>query len=387
MNRYELYKKFIYNFISRESRKPARQPIGPISGDKDLRDDRAKFMQAMAWWVLNDKKENRFLPDEIPPEIIPVSIKSGKSTVTAIREAIVGSVIEPISQAGVLGSKARRYYYFPHKSYLEFLIANYFDSNQFTIDLYRDFMQNVNNEILTFIEEGPPTGIDQLRRGLTHNVGQIDPRIIEACATDKRIDKEISSIKKGNQHPSNIYTHYFYLKREKRGVESYLLARLADSVTTESTVATFNCIANDLATRENSNLTRSLILNCVTNVSIHNIRDYAESGNPIKIYRADIEGARYAIMSQCIKASKREFVLGINELQSLLLRTARGSFFVAIPNAERKNVKANLDMNLIKDAVGAELRPFLKKILEKRDRVSAFLPVRLFGDAENRFAS
>ncbi len=114
-------------------------------------------MQAMAWWLLNAKKENRFLPEEVPSELIPVSIRSGRQSATAVREALVGSVIEPVSQAGVLNSKAKKYYFFPHKSYLEFLVANYFDSaERFSVEMYREFMRNINGEILTFLEEGPP---------------------------------------------------------------------------------------------------------------------------------------------------------------------------------------------------------------------------------------
>jgi predicted NACHT family NTPase len=84
LNRYELYKRFIYNFLARESQKAARQPSGIVSGLKDLKDDRAKFMQAMAWWILNGKKENRFLPEEIPVDIIPAKIRSGLATSAAI---------------------------------------------------------------------------------------------------------------------------------------------------------------------------------------------------------------------------------------------------------------------------------------------------------------
>jgi hypothetical protein len=73
-------------------------------------------MRAVAWWLLNTKKENRFVAEEIPIDIVPSAFRAGRTTVTAIREAIVGSIIEPISESGMLGSKAKRYYYFPHKS-------------------------------------------------------------------------------------------------------------------------------------------------------------------------------------------------------------------------------------------------------------------------------
>ncbi len=154
LNRYELYKRFIYSFITRESQKSARQPTAVLSGTVDLRKDRQTFMQAVAWWVLTGKKENRFLPEEIPVEIIPAQTRAGRPTLAAIREAIVRSVIEPISEAGVLGNKAKKYYFFPHKSYLEFLIANYFEANRFSMEVYREFLRNINYEILKFLEGG-----------------------------------------------------------------------------------------------------------------------------------------------------------------------------------------------------------------------------------------
>jgi hypothetical protein len=145
------------------------------------------------------------------------------SKVSAIREALVGSVIEPISKSGVLGSKAKRFYYFPHKSYLEFPVANYFEANVFSIDIYGEFFRNLNHEILTFIEEGPPAGIEHLRQGLMHNLGVVDARLVEVCATDKRIEGEISPTKKANRHQSDIYTHYFYLKKNSIEPRPYLL--------------------------------------------------------------------------------------------------------------------------------------------------------------------
>src|SRR5262249_11223603 len=113
-------------------------------------------MQAMAWWVFISKKENRFVADEIPDYIIPYGLSATKSSKAAVREAIVGYVIEPISHTGVLGSKAKRYYYFPHKSYLEFLVANYFQTHE----LSQNDLSHINREMLDFIEEGPRAGVD-----------------------------------------------------------------------------------------------------------------------------------------------------------------------------------------------------------------------------------
>jgi len=382
LNRYELYKRFIYNFLASESQKAALQPTGPISGLKDLKDDRAKFMQVMAWWVLNEKKENRFLPDEIPEELIPSKIRSGLPTSAAIREALVGSVIEPISQSGVLGSKARKYYFFPHKSYLEFLVANYFEGNRFSMDVYREFMRNVNNEILTFLEEGPPIGVDNLRTGLMHNLGVIDHRIIEVCATDKRVEKEVESTKRYNHAPSHIYTHYFYLRKKGSGADRYLLARLIDSVTVESALATLVCVANELASAEKQSLSLAVIMTAITAISVHSIRNYAEERKPFEVYRSDIQGLRTAILARCIKCSKNEFVIDVAELLEFSESASRGAIFVRIPNSASLLDKARVPLSKVVKEVGPELGGYVKRIAQDRLRSTPFLNVRLMGDAE-----
>lgn len=72
---------------------------------------------------------------------------------------------------------------------------------------------------------------------------------MEVCATDKRIGREIVEDQRGNKQPSRIYSHYFYLKANKKDPEVYLLVRLVDSVTLNSALANFVCIANEWEAR------------------------------------------------------------------------------------------------------------------------------------------
>jgi hypothetical protein len=382
LNRYELYKTFIYSFLGREGQKPARQPTEGVRGETNLRDDRAKFMQAVAWWVLISKKENRFLPEEIPLEIVPASLKVGAPGSAAVREAIVGSVIEPISKAGVLGSKARKYFFFSHKSYLEFLVSNYFTNNSFSRQVYREFLANINGEILTFLEEGPYQGVDNLRRGLLHNVGLVDIRVIEVCATDKNLKKEIAEGKKQNYHPSLIYTHYFYLNRQAQDPVPYLLARLADSTTVESILATLNCISTELEKTGSRELVRAVILSCITGIAIVKVRAYVDKNDVMQIYRVDLESVRGAILSQCVWAGKKEFVLSSEALTGLIQKVPRGSLLVNIPKIERAHDKISVPADYILKELGPDYLPPVTKLIEKRgNNLKPVFPVEFIGDA------
>jgi hypothetical protein len=313
---------------------------------------------------------------------VPASIRARRNTVSAVREALVGSVIEPISRSGVLGSKAKRFYYFPHKSYLEFLVANYFEANVFSIDIYREFFRLLNHEILTFIEEGPAAGVEHLRQGLRHNLGVVDARIIEVCATDKRINEEISSTRKANRHHSDIYTHYFYLRANSIAPSSYLLARLSDSSTVDSVLATFTCIANELSSSGDSRLGRALVLNCITSVSVHNIRRYVERGELMEVFRVDGDSVRAAILSKCVQCVRpsRKIVIGMDELSSFLERMSRGMLSVHIVNRGRRYKKVEFPADYLSKTVGQELVPSVRRLVGEHRGSSALFPIKMVGE-------
>lgn len=385
LTRYELYKKFIYGFIVRESRKAARQPPAEIMNSKSLRDDRIAFMQTMAWWLLNTKKENRFYAEEIPIDSIPASIRVKKDNEAAVREALVGSVIEPVSQSGVLNSKAKRFYFFPHKSYLEFLVADYFENARFSRDDYRDFMANVNAEILSFIEEGPGGGISNLREGLMHDLGVVDARIFEICAKDRNLHSEVSLVRKETHHQSKIYTHYFYLKRMSIDPEQFLLARLSDSSTVNSALATYNCIGNELRVSGNRSLARAVVVHAFTNISYHRLRLYLERAQPIEFYQATIESLRASVLAVCLKCQRerKAFAFSAESLVALVEKASKASLFVHFPLSGKTNDKIKLSAEEILDAVGPS--PVASQLVERSRPSDPLFQIRLMADAEDRF--
>jgi hypothetical protein len=371
-----------------ETTKLARRPTKGTPTTESINADRAKFMQSMAWWILNVEKENRFLPEEIPIDMVPQSIRSGRGRETAIREAIVGSVIEPVSDMGVLGRKAKKYFFFPHKSYLEFLVANHFQSNLFSTDMYREFMQNINNEILTFLEEGPVSGIQLLRQGLTHTMGTIDLRIIEACLKDNNIEDEIETAKKKHvSYASDIYTHYFYLVRRSVDPESYLLGRIRDSRSVENAAATFNCVGAQLSISGSERLARALVLNCLTNIPIHSVRDVIQRDEEIKIYRPDTEGLRAAVVSDSIRigGTRKEIVLNLDSLAAVMQRASRHSIFVTIPILKKANTRVRLSYDFIKPALPEDWVDPLEQLFKRYSATAGKLPISLLGDAAEWF--
>jgi hypothetical protein len=381
LNRYELYKRFIYNFITRESRKAARQPTNDVLTKKDLRDDGAKFMQSMAWWLLTEKKENRFVAEEIPIELIPDGIRAKREKSAAIREAIVGSVIEPVSKTGVLGSKAKRYYYFPHKSYLEFLVANYLESHTFFRESYRKFISLVNHEILTFIEEGPSTGVARLRDGVTYSRGTIDRRVIE-CTSDKKIASEIRGSKRQNFHPIDIYTHYIYLRKHQMQPDRYLLARLADSTTAQSVLTTYNCIASELSSASKKHLARALLLNCIGSSSIHQIVRCAKTGDSVEVYGEDIDGIRLALLSKCFKRNKKKDIVLSAENMSQFIRNVCAMFgyvYVDLSNPTNKLIKLTLESEYLTEAMSEAPAIYVNSIVKRDGDSQEMIQVEIMG--------
>jgi hypothetical protein len=387
INKYELYRRFIYRFISRETRKPARRPTKGAPTSEEINADRAAFMQAMAWWILNTKKENRFLPEEIPVQLIPRTIRLNRSHETAIREALVGSVIEPVSAAGVLGRKAKKYYYFPHKSYVEFLVTNYFQNAMFSVEIYREFIRNINNEILEFLEEGPPAGIEQLRRGLLHSIGTIDPRLIEVSAKDKKVRLEINSRKTDSRPASHIYTHYFYLKENSVDPKQYLLARIKDSSTLDSFLATLNCASSELSVSGDIELAAAIALNCITSISIHNIVGVVIKGHPIRLFHADSEVFRAKIAADSIQihGERREFVLSLDRIDAAVANGSRSSLFVSIPVQQKHYDKIPLPYEFIRKVAPREWLEPLNGLLSRYASDVGRIPIQLFGNAADRF--
>jgi hypothetical protein len=333
-NRYELYEQFIYGFIRRERTKAARE-VAPESA-LPAQDPRAQFMQNTAWWILNSKKENRFIPSEISRRLIPNEIGKRHSDDAAVREALVGSVIEPMDHSGVLGKKGNRYYYFPHKSYIEFLVAQYFSYSAFTVDMYKEFIDNVTPEVLSFVQEGPVSGLENLRRGLDHATSYIQRFVIDAAATDPSIPKELAGRGLNKISAPRLYTYYLHLRRHGTA-EDFLRRQLAQSGTPGRMLALINCTADCLLDRGDRYLARTLILNFLTSVfDEFRAREYARNKAPVEVYRRDDEIAvKAAALVEAVQISNTHVSLFPDALIEVSQSGSRGVAFVQLSGTGR----------------------------------------------------
>lgn len=109
-SRYDLYFQFIYRFVQRENNKASRKFGEEHDGGWSLgySDPRTIFMQKLAWWLLTEKKENRFRAHEVPSDFVPQSIRNARGNGAALREIIVGSVVEHLAEqpTGAIRTKA-----------------------------------------------------------------------------------------------------------------------------------------------------------------------------------------------------------------------------------------------------------------------------------------
>lgn len=303
LTRYKLYVSFVYRFIVRERNKEARA-LGPENAVIG-RDSRARFMQNAAWWILNTKKENRFSPAELNPNMIPNEIKQRHGNEAALREALLGSVIEPMGHSGVLGKKGSRYYYFPHKSYIEFLVAQYFSYRNFSSDMYREFISNSSPEIVSFVEEGPPEGLVNLRSGLDFATSRIDEFIIRAAAKDPAVGTEVGTKSVDKANATRLYTYYSFLRDDGSRVAEFLRRQLSIPSVTSRTLALINCCGDYLARSGDASLARFVVLNLLTSTfDEHKLRDYVNSRRPLEFYRDDEQALKAGALSAAVRFSR-----------------------------------------------------------------------------------
>ncbi|WP_299962331.1 hypothetical protein [uncultured Roseobacter sp.] len=257
LTRYKLYEEFIKRFTTREEEKPARSLIA--QGDNfqlGYDDPRSEFMQNLAWWISTSHRENRFLPSEVPVETLPRQLRVGDKRSKGLREALVGSIVEQTSketETGVVGRKGANYYYFPHKSYIEFLVSQYFCRVSFSKEMYRTFFQFANPEMISFVKEGPNVGAENIVKGLQHVIGNVPREIIRIGALSSSLRNDAKNVNKMKASDPNRYLLYelFSALEEFKEVENLLLASV-NNARVEKSISTAMRLTRDYLLRTKS---------------------------------------------------------------------------------------------------------------------------------------
>ncbi|UYW32641.1 NACHT domain-containing protein [Methylorubrum extorquens] len=387
INRYELYRQFIFKFILRESRKEARQIPHPDGVPAEFSDDRAQFMMSMAWWVLAVKKENRFFAEEIPISMIPRSLKLRRDDSTASREAIVGSVIEPMDKSHVIDKKAKRIYFFPHKSYLEFLFAQYFVNIELEREDFAIFYDILNPEILSFIAEGPQAGPRKLRAGLLYVLAPVDIDIINVCLLDREIAGEISSSKKYSTS-SHTYIHYLFIARQAScDTESFLIRKFGESRSVDAGVAAMNCICAHLAVGGSKSFVSLVIgslISAVSPIMLKRLWDLSES---VDYFNVDVSSLSAAVIRQCIAFSpdRKKMQINLERFYSLVRYAARNSLYVDIVKLSSGRRSVSVNTSDVSKTLNSNTRPIFDTMVRNIINADPFARIHMRGEAEKRF--
>jgi hypothetical protein len=407
LSRYDLYSKFIYRFINREMKeKNARSDTENLAKiGTGVIDDRVAFMRRMAWWVLTVKKENRFLPEEIPFALVPASINKKAPKISALREALIGSIMEPMSQLGALGRKGRKYYFFPHKSYMEFLVAEYFCSRDFDMTSagFKNFLEHSNNEILSFIGEGPSIGAERVRELLRLKRGSADARLFKICARDPNINKQLTDRKSkqvarmnagktsGNKNlneyvdvdPADIYTYYFFAMRDELKWVEAIKKMVLGSQNVSSMIAAFNCTRDYLAKSGDMKMARLILLKCLMVFADYPLR----SVHPVKIYNFDDRALRFALLRKCVNISPKnnKVELYVSDMYDPLLQAARGALFAEFETGKSQFNQIVIPLDGLRELAQKNSLPNVLKIISA-DFASRINEMIVFsGEAEQIF--
>ncbi|WP_449253095.1 NACHT domain-containing protein [Brevundimonas naejangsanensis] len=108
-SRWSLYDEFFQSLARREAEKPARTPIGEK--------DRLRFLAELAFWLWRDRAAATSFVAEVIPSDLLADLPDGDAHEVEHkrREYLAGAFLE---------RKAGDIYYFPHRSFAEFLVAS-----------------------------------------------------------------------------------------------------------------------------------------------------------------------------------------------------------------------------------------------------------------------
>ena len=134
--RYKLYKSFLGEILKREYEKKARVQL-----DKEAR---KKFIQWVAWENWPTKGITGFTYDELKENPNYKKDDVSKAGQDMLREQLVGSILD---------TKSHGVFFFSHRSFQEYLVAEYMLNNSWTVKQLSSLGYGLNEEIVSFLEE------------------------------------------------------------------------------------------------------------------------------------------------------------------------------------------------------------------------------------------
>lgn len=137
-SRYELYQEFVQRFLERETLKRTRQRF--------TAEQREQFQRELAWWMWTSDRASGFEVRALPRELFYQHVAHPDEADGVARDLLIGTLLD---------SKSQDRYYFHHRSYLEFLVAQHVCTTEWTPSSLRVVSDSLSEEIVAFIKDSP----------------------------------------------------------------------------------------------------------------------------------------------------------------------------------------------------------------------------------------
>ncbi|WP_212648738.1 NACHT domain-containing protein [Pseudomonas aeruginosa] len=177
--RYGLYSCFIDMIIDRELEKESRKRI--------TSEKRRSFIREIAWWLWNSKQTTSFAATEVPKEITAKYLDNKETHPTdLLRDLISGSILE---------TKGSDRFYFPHRSYLEFLVSEHALYESWTTLNLENLSEALTQEISSFIRESKQReNLERIIETLPDYRGSLSILFLELLAWIRKDEKTHESL-------------------------------------------------------------------------------------------------------------------------------------------------------------------------------------------------
>ncbi|MGX7877061.1 NACHT domain-containing protein [Mesorhizobium sp. ORM6] len=384
LTRHRLYSDFIYEFVKREQSKGARR-LDFDDQKLGQEDPRSKFMQNVAWWVLLEKRENRFTASELPRDVLPPQIIKSGSGRGVIREALVGSIIERISQSSeVVETKGGSVFYFPHKSYLEFLVAEYFCRRTFSRQRFSRFFKYANKEILSFINDGPAEGVKNIALGLETVRGPVLRELFRLASRDPKLLSHLGVREFVGLSSAQIFIYYEKLLRDgvsDDDVDTYILQVYKHSITSQKFYAAVQIACDHINRTLRQSLLEEIVRFSLNSVDIRSLsKMYTDGRNTFTIINDDAASLRLIFLATCVGVTAGIIHVNLRRVWGLANDIARSTFLVSEYELDQEGIVEYEFDSQVSPGLNADAKKLLSSLTVGR------IPVRVLGPLESMFS-
>lgn len=384
ITRHRLYSHFIYEFIKREQSKDARKvEIG--EGKLGHSDPRSIFMQNVAWWVLADKRENRFSASDIPRDLIPEALVTQGKTSGSLREALVGSVIERISRTTeAVETKGGAVYYFPHKSYLEFLVAEYFCRERFSRQMFAKFFRNANKEIISFINDGPAEAVENVKQGLEFVRGNTLRDFFKVAARHPSYTLPIDPKSFPKLSAAEVFTLYELFLRTRR-TDQEIDDFIYEVFRTSTSLLRFYA-AVQIACEHLNRSPRQELLEKIITFTYSSLDDmqlaamYSNQSTLFHVYTNDVAAMRGIFLANCVSIETGIIEINLRRIWALANDIARSTFLVSDYELDQQGVVTYSFDGRNHDGISKHVKALIADLVVSR------VPIRISGTLGDVFS-